>query len=79
MILEQSENTRLEDISLAILNGIVGQVNETIAAKLNDLINAAGVARSYTTGELLGRVPTLVSIATDAKIVIAEFNVAITK
>lgn len=65
-------------LPLGILNGVLDQVNMSVAAQLNQLITSLGQAKDCTTGQQIGRVPTLLAIDSQQGVLNAQFNIAIT-
>jgi hypothetical protein len=54
------------------------QVNLSVASQLNQLITSLGQAKDCTTGQQIGRVPTLLAIDSQQGVLNAQFNIAIT-
>ncbi|MBN9390609.1 MAG: hypothetical protein J0I20_21440 [Chloroflexi bacterium] len=65
-------------LPLGILNGVLDQVNVSVASQLNQLITSLGQAKDCTTGQQIGRVPTLLAINSQQGVLNAQFNIAIT-
>ena len=65
-------------LPLGILNGVLDQVNLSVASQLNQLITSLGQAKDCATGQQIGRVPTLVAIDSQQGVLNAQFNIAIT-
>ena len=79
LALALAEDPKLDGfgLPLAALNGVIEQVNNSVATQLNGLVQSVGVARDCTTGKPVGRVPTLQTLNLDGGVLVAEFSVAI--
>lgn len=71
------EDVKLGAIPLGILNDAIEQVNRTAADQLNGQLSAVGQARNCTTGQLIGRVPTLLALRMEKGVLNAEFGIKI--
>lgn len=65
-------------LPLGILDGILAQVNASVASQLNQLISSLGQAKDCVTGQQIGRVPTLLALDSEPGVLNARFAIAIT-
>ncbi len=79
LALALAENPKLEGLGvpLDLLNGVIGQVNTTVANQLNGLVQGVGTARDCISGKPVGRIPTLQKLNLEKGVLVAEFSVAI--
>ncbi|MDB5081711.1 MAG: hypothetical protein JWP00_3635 [Chloroflexi bacterium] len=79
--LKLKEDPKLGGLGLpvGVLSGVVDQVNNSVADQLNKLVISVGQARDCTTGEQIGRVPTLQALDLQPGVLNAQFSIAITK
>lgn len=78
--LSLKENPQLDGLGLPVglLDGVLDQVNANVASQLNQLIVSVGQAKDCTTGQQLGRVPTLLALDVQPGVLNARFAIAIT-
>ena len=65
-------------LPVGVLNGVLDQVNLSVASQLNQLITSLGQAKDCATGQQIGRVPTLLAIDSQQGVLNAHFNITIT-
>jgi hypothetical protein len=77
------EDPKLEGLGLGLpvgmLNGVLEQVNASVASQLNQLIVSVGMAKDCTTGQQIGRVPTLLAVDVQPGVLNAQFAIEIAK
>lgn len=77
--LSLKEPPKIEGLGLPtnLLNGTLDQINSNVANQLNTLVASVGMAKNCTTGQELGRTPTLQSVDLQPGVLNAQFSIAI--
>ena len=65
-------------LPLGMLDGVLDQVNTSVASQLNQLITSVGQAKDCATGQQIGRVPTLMALDVQPGVLNAQFAITIT-